>query len=541
MKRSSCSLLYMSLLICLWIPNIVFGEWLGPIDLFTGEIVEKPVVGIDAAGNGVILASVSDDGVDFYAKTAQLIQGVSTHITNFSSLGTNQLQNAISVNANGSASAVWIELSESTSNSFLRSSTLNLNGWSTPSLLSNPILNDVQSFEPANIYMDSSNAALALWATQDSPNYAIQSNHYRSFWLGAETLFNSTDLTMRPSLAGSPSGQAIAIWYTDSPSTIRTAYFNGTTWNVTNTLYTDVMQSGLPITATSLNAFNQGMILWINDSNNGLSSASFMNGVFGTQQLVYTPLTTESIEAAKVVIDNAGNAIALWIVEDLLTATYSIRASHHSNGIWGTPALLESIMIESTCLGCPNIGVDGLGNAYAVWELNDAEGKGAVFYNYYDSTSNSWLPSSQRLSPIGFSAIFPRFSMNLSGGAIVTWTLENLTHEIAQAVYIPNRLPPPPPPPGSPLPARHFHGKQVKNRFLSQTELINHLKWSASKDTSVTGYHLSRNGALIAFIPAQHSLIYRDHNRKKNKTDVYQLTAINANGEQSLPLYLSLP
>ncbi|CUI16294.1 hypothetical protein PNK_0667 [Candidatus Protochlamydia naegleriophila] len=543
MKRSSRSLIYMSLLVCLWLPSIVFGEWLGPVDLFTGEIVENPVVGIDAAGNGVILASVSD-GSDFYAKTAQLIQGAPANITAFPSFGTNQLQNAISVNANGSATAVWIELSNATSNSFLRSSILNHNAWSTPTFLSNPILNDVQSFYPPNVYLDSSNSALALWATQDT-NYAIQENRYNSFWQGASTLFNSSELTTRPALAGSPSGQAIAIWYNDSPSTIRTAYFNGTAWNVTETIYTDVTPNGLPITAASLNASNQGIIIWINDSNNGLSSASFINGAFGIQQLVYAPLATESIEAARVIIDSAGNAIALWIVEDLLTATFTIRASRHSNGLWGTPTILESIMMESTCLGCPNIGVDGLGNAYAVWELNDAEGKGAVFYNYYDSATNNWLPASLRLSPSGFSALSPRLSMNALGGAILTWTLENFTNQIAQAVYIPNRLPPPPPPPppppGSPLPARHFHGKQIKNHFLSQTEFVNILKWSSSKDASIIAYNLSRNGALIASIPANCSLTYRDRDRKKNKRDFYQLTAVNAEGEQSVPLNLTLP
>lgn len=84
-----------------------------------------------------------------------------------------------------------------------------------------------------------------------------------------------------------------------------------------------------------------------------------------------------------------------------------------------------------------------------------------------------------------------------------------------------------------PLPPRHFRGKLRKDIFLTQTDYIHALTWKASKDPAVVAYILKRNGKVIAKIRAQESLEYQDHNRHKNRSDVYTLTAVTASGVES--------
>lgn len=92
-----------------------------------------------------------------------------------------------------------------------------------------------------------------------------------------------------------------------------------------------------------------------------------------------------------------------------------------------------------------------------------------------------------------------------------------------------------------PLPPSSFKGRVIENKFLSQTEYIHHLSWKPSKDSSVVVYILSRNGRVIAKIPATGPFVFNDPNRKKNKKDHYKLVAVDANGTKSQSVKLTLP
>lgn len=81
------------------------------------------------------------------------------------------------------------------------------------------------------------------------------------------------------------------------------------------------------------------------------------------------------------------------------------------------------------------------------------------------------------------------------------------------------------------LPPASIQGEVIKNRFLTQTDRIHSISWTASPGLCVTGYQIFRNGILIAFVPASAPLTYMDHNRKTE--DVYTVKAINSLGEVS--------
>ena len=85
----------------------------------------------------------------------------------------------------------------------------------------------------------------------------------------------------------------------------------------------------------------------------------------------------------------------------------------------------------------------------------------------------------------------------------------------------------------------NLQGKQLKNDAGLEYELFNQLQWQSSSSTIVFGYHIYRNGLLIATLDPD-TLSYRDHNRKKGVEYQYAVAAFNTFGD-SVPQTITLP
>ncbi len=82
-------------------------------------------------------------------------------------------------------------------------------------------------------------------------------------------------------------------------------------------------------------------------------------------------------------------------------------------------------------------------------------------------------------------------------------------------------------------------GYRKKNNFGSQYELFNHIAWSASSSTGLTGYYVYRNGVKIATLSSS-TLVYDDHNQRKGSSTLYSVTAFDANGSESTALSITI-
>ena len=107
--------------------------------------------------------------------------------------------------------------------------------------------------------------------------------------------------------------------------------------------------------------------------------------------------------------------------------------------------------------------------------------------------------------------------------------------------YLPS--PPVPPIPPSLFAPTRGNVEQEKNRFATQTDLINVVKWHAPIiDESIVAYQVYRYSSIrnsIATIPAnRHRLQFEDHNRKKGHAYTYYVVSIDAQGNQSTPLVI---
>jgi hypothetical protein len=112
--------------------------------------------------------------------------------------------------------------------------------------------------------------------------------------------------------------------------------------------------------------------------------------------------------------------------------------------------------------------------------------------------------------------------------------------------YTPAPPPPPPPPPIVVFPPEKFRGFQRANRFATQTDFVNILKWKApSQGNRPVAYRIYRDEhltQLIAIVPADHhhKFKFEDHNRKKDKRDFYFIVSVDQFGNISAPAIVNI-
>ena len=90
------------------------------------------------------------------------------------------------------------------------------------------------------------------------------------------------------------------------------------------------------------------------------------------------------------------------------------------------------------------------------------------------------------------------------------------------------------------LPPTHLRVREVKNKFIDQTDRVNILTWQApSGGTPPTSYKIYRDASLTKLagvVYTGHRLKFEDHHRKKGHTYTYYVVSVDALGNQSTPI-----
>ena len=129
----------------------------------------------------------------------------------------------------------------------------------------------------------------------------------------------------------------------------------------------------------------------------------------------------------RLAVDASGNVISVWIrvdasgIPDIWTNRYSA-----ADGTWGTPQPLET---DAGAALNPVLVMDAAGNAIAVWDQDDALNLPKVWARRYDAASESW-GSPVMLSDSGGIAIFPTIAIDPNGSAIAVWEESDDTGEL---------------------------------------------------------------------------------------------------------------
>lgn len=94
-----------------------------------------------------------------------------------------------------------------------------------------------------------------------------------------------------------------------------------------------------------------------------------------------------------------------------------------------------------------------------------------------------------------------------------------------------------------PFPPQNLRAKRAKNEFLTQTEIVNILKWDAAVEGPIpVAYKIYRNASLthLAGVVPANKLTFVDHNRKKGKTYTYYVVAVDEAGNQSTAIKITV-
>lgn len=89
-------------------------------------------------------------------------------------------------------------------------------------------------------------------------------------------------------------------------------------------------------------------------------------------------------------------------------------------------------------------------------------------------------------------------------------------------------------------PPKNLTGNVISNRFLLQSDRIHRLQWDASQDPTVLYYRIFRNGEQIAKVLANGPLEYDDHRRSAKIPDQYMVNDVNASGNESSSVSITL-
>jgi alpha-tubulin suppressor-like RCC1 family protein len=151
-------------------------------------------------------------------------------------------------------------------------------------------------------------------------------------------------------------------------------------------------------------------------------TSTFVAGDWSTPTLVDG--STDNKGSSQVVINDAGDMVAVWFAYDSGLGINSVYGSHYNSadGVWTSPVLLETNDLTPSKL---ELAIDATGNAVAVWSVRpDGHGPHSIYANRFDAETEQW-GTALELDTTVEDASDPNVGMDSAGNATVVW-LETL-------------------------------------------------------------------------------------------------------------------
>lgn len=405
----------------------------------------------------------------------------------------------VSMEPSGTALAIWRNVSAGTVNTkYFNGST-----WSTPS--PDPLDTFAGSSFPVAVSMNIPGQGLAVWSDPTQVK--------ASFFTGGST-WSTPDII---NTATSPStfsnysanGTAVASWIDNTTFDVFAVNFDGSSWNSTPQLV-------VPFTANlgNIGIDANGIAFYIYQTSGNIIVTRFNanNGSLFAPQTISTGVGNFF---PLIAVAPNGSAVAVWIdsVNKGITRTFN-------GSVWSSPFTFSLDVSQLA------ISVDPQGNALVVW----SDSAGSVFAKRLALGSGAWsslelVNDSLPIPPQDLSS-----SLSASGIGIAAWDLfigeQPVTEASISSAF-------------AVTPPTAIRGEIIKLEAPTKTDRVNQIVWCSSEDPAVVAYIIRRNGVVIAEVPSTR-LSYCDPNRCRNQVYVYTVTAVDAQGNESTPVTVTL-
>jgi hypothetical protein len=288
--------------------------------------------------------------------------------------------------------------------------------WQTPTTIET-LGNDASQ---PRIAVDSSGNALVVWTQQlDGANRHVWANrHTTAGWqtpvmINADPVGNTS--TGSPQVFFHDGGNGLAVWtQTDAgvAAIWENRYAPGAGWGMADKI---VETNGAPQIAVQANG--NAMMVWsrtFNTSADIWASRYTPAGGWSMPVLIETNSDGRADEP-RVAIDLAGNAIAVWQQSD--GAKFHIWTNRYSAGSgWGTAARLDT---DDGQAGEPQVAMDYLGNAIAVWDQQIGLVSSIRTARY--TPALGWSPAASIEATGGGDTRQPHIAFDSIGMAMAVW------------------------------------------------------------------------------------------------------------------------
>jgi hypothetical protein len=395
-----------------------------------------PVAAMNAAGNGVV---AWQRGVALFARAyngATRAWGTEVNVGPTADYG----NLSVGIDRTGIATLVWAGLSGDPSQGIWASrSDPTRTTWSAPVHISTV----TYAFGPTVAVGQGADAtALMAWTENPGGNnlFTTRSAAFTlaaGSWGAVNTPMAGIDANDRnPRVAVDGTGKGFLIWESP-PTTLGVASIWVETYNA-GWIASSVTSLSTHTTGDAysswiaLNETGAGTAIWLHTGASGgeLWARRYGAGAWGAQEL----LATGSFEfgpAPEVAIDPNGTSVAIWAQS--LPTNDNTRASRHVAGAatWEAPQSLETDNLVGIPVGTPPatgyvgpvVGMDGAGNAIAVFRKQLASGRTVVYSSRLVPGSTTWTPANgMALHDDGtHAAYFTSLAVSRDGTALATW------------------------------------------------------------------------------------------------------------------------
>jgi hypothetical protein len=287
--------------------------------------------------------------------------------------------------------------------------------WGTAELIET---NNASDIDPPKIAMDGDGNAIAVLAQYDGTQFSIYANYFNGTSWGTAELIDSEDdgNSYAPQIAMDGAGNAIAVWqqYDGAHFSIYANYFNDTSWG-TAELIENNYSSDIHTPQIVMDSAGNAIAVWQQYDGAKFSIyASYFNGTsWGTAKAIDS-VNAGDCDFPQISIDDSGNAVAVWQQYD--GSLYSVYANYFNGTSWGTAEAIDSVNAGDS--GSPQISIDDSGNAVAVWQQYDGS-LYSVYANYFNGTS--WGTAEAIDSVNAGDSGSPQISIDDSGNAAAVW------------------------------------------------------------------------------------------------------------------------
>ena len=129
-------------------------------------------------------------------------------------------------------------------------------------------------------------------------------------------------------------------------------------------------------------------------------------------------------ESPELSVDSAGNACAVW-EEEQDNGKFVVRAGRFvaAVGRWSSPVTISNASGPASHYGLPRVALSQNGNIIAVWKQyhSDDANKATIDTAYYDAASRQWTPA-RSLQSNTTNTDFARPAIDARGNAMVLWS-----------------------------------------------------------------------------------------------------------------------